>query len=102
MLSVAQGLTAKEINRAFGIAPSTVIKRLAYAMFKLTVHRRAAMLAEAMRRQIITQFCLLFVTMMTVQSFDFSGMARHDRRPTEHRGGELRMTRRADSFVPIG
>ena len=31
VLSVAQGLTAKEIARAFDIAPGTVVKRLACA-----------------------------------------------------------------------
>ena len=51
VLSVAQGLTAKEIARAFDIAPGTVVKRLACAMYKLGVHRQGAMVAEAMRRR---------------------------------------------------
>ncbi|KMN24353.1 LuxR family transcriptional regulator [Pseudomonas helleri] len=98
LLAVAQGMTAKEIARAFGIAPGTVVKRLACAMFKLGVHRQGAMVAEAMRRQIITPLCLLLIAVMTIQGLDDSGIARRDRRPTERRGGELRMARRADSF----
>ena len=66
MLSVAQGLTAKEIAREFGIAPGTVVKRLACAIFKLGVHRQGAMVAEAMRRQIITPLCLLLAGLMAI------------------------------------
>ena len=102
LLAVAQGMTAKEIARAFGIAPGTVVKRLACAMYKLGVNRQGAMIAEAMRRQIITPLCLLLVAVMTMQGLDDSGMTRRDRRPTERRGGELRMTRRADSFDLVG
>ena len=102
VLAVVQGMTTKEIARAFGIAPGTVVKRLACAMFKLGVHRQGAMVAEAMRRQIITPLCLLLVAVMTMQGLDDSGIARRDRRPTEPRGGELRMARRADSFDLVG
>ena len=78
------------------------LKRLACAMFKLGVHRQGAMVAEAMRRQIITPLCLLLIAVMTMQGLDDSGMARRDRRPTERRSGEFRMTRRADSFDLVG
>ncbi len=98
VLSVAQGLTAKEIAKLFNIAPGTVVKRLACAMFKLGVHRQGAMVAEAMRRQIITPLCLLLVAVLTVQGIADNGMARRDRRPSERRSSELRLVRRADSF----
>ncbi len=98
VLSVAQGLTAKEIAKVFDIAPGTVVKRLACAMFKLGVNRQGAMVAEAMRRQIITPLCLLLVAVMTMQGLDDSGVTRHDRRPTERRGAEVRLARRADLF----
>ena len=98
VLSVAQGLTAKEIAKLFNIAPGTVVKRLACAMFKLGVHRQGAMVAEAMRRQIITPICLLLVAVMTVQGIADNGMARRDRRPSERRSSELRLVRRTDSF----
>ena len=98
VLSVAQGLTAKEIAKLFNIAPGTVVKRLACAMFKLGVHRQGAMVAEAMRRQIITPLCLLLAAVMTMQGIADNGIARRDRRPSERRGSELRLVRRADSF----
>ncbi len=98
VLSVAQGLTAKEIAKLFDIAPGTVVKRLANAMFKLGVHRQGAMVAEAMRRQIITPLCLMLIAVMATQGFDDAGISRRDRRPTERRGGDLRLVRRADSF----
>ena len=98
VLSVAQGLTAKEIAKLFNIAPGTVVKRLACAMFKLGVHRQGAMVAEAMRRQIITPLCLLLVAVMMMQGIADNGMARRDCRPSERRSSELRLVRRADSF----
>ena len=96
VLSVAQGLTAKEIAKAFEIAPGTVVKRLACAMYKLGVHRQGAMVAEAMRRQIITPLCLLLIAVITMQGFDNSGIARRDRRPSERRSSELRLARRSE------
>ena len=102
VLAVVQGMTTKQIARAFGIAPGTVVKRLACAMFKLGVHRQGAMVAEAMRRQIITPLCLILVAVMAMQGLDESGIARRDRRPSERRGGELRLARRADSFDLVG
>ena len=98
LLSVAQGMTAKEIAKAFGIAPGTVVKRLSNAMFKLGVHRQGAMIAEAMRRQIITPLCLLLVAVMSMQGITENGMARRDRRPSERRLAEMRLERRSDSF----
>jgi len=53
LLSVAQGFTAKQIARTFGVEPGTVVKRISSAMFKLGVHRQTALVAEAMRREII-------------------------------------------------
>ena len=98
VLSVAQGLTAKEIARVFDIAPGTVVKRLSCAMFKLGVHRQGAMVAEAVRRQIITPLCLLLAGLMTFHTATDGEMARRDRRPSERQGAELRLIRRADSF----
>ena len=96
VLSVAQGLTAKEIARAFDIAPGTVVKRLACAMFKLGVHRQGAMVAEAMRRQIITPLCLLLAGLMAIHTCTGSEMVLRDRRPTERRLTETRLVRRAE------
>ena len=98
VLSVAQGRTAKEIAKVFDIAPGTVVKRLANAMFKLGVNRQGALVAEAMRRQIITPLCLLLISVMAMHCFTDSGMPRRDRQPMSRRGSEMRLARRSDSF----
>ena len=54
VLSVAQGQTAKQIAKSCGISPGTVVKRLSSAMLKLGVTRQTAMVAEAIRRRIIS------------------------------------------------
>ena len=96
VMSVAQGLTAKEIARAFDIAPGTVVKRLACAMYKLGVHRQGAMVAEAMRRQIITPLCWLLAGLIALHTSICSEMVPRDRRPTERRFAEMRLVRRAE------
>ena len=53
VMGAAQGMTAKEIARQFNVAACTVAKRLSSAMFKLGVTRQTALVAEAMRREII-------------------------------------------------
>ena len=102
VLSVAQGLTAKEIARVFGIAPGTVVKRLANAMFKLGVHRQGALVAVAMRRQIITPLCLLLAGLIAMHTATDDQLARRDRRPTERRFAEMRLIRRAEAVELIG
>ena len=102
VLSVAQGLTAKEIARAFGIAPCTVVKRLANAMFKLGVHRQGALVAEAMRRQIITPLCLMLAGLIAMHTATDDQLARRDRRPSERRSAEMRLVRRAEAVELIG
>lgn len=55
----ACGLTNKEIAKQMGIAPDTVKKRIQNAMYRLDVPRRAALVAEAMRKAIIAPLVLL-------------------------------------------
>ena len=98
VLAVVQGMTTKEIARAFGIAPGTVVKRLGCAMFKLGVNRQGAMVAEAMRRQIITPICLLLAGLIAMHAATDSEMSRRDRRPSERRLAEMRLVRRAEAL----
>ncbi|MDR9749875.1 helix-turn-helix transcriptional regulator [Pseudomonas sp. SZMC_28357] len=101
LLFVAVGLTAKEIAREAGISPATVAKRLTNAMYKLGVTRRAALVAEAMRRQIISPLCFALVALLTmnavanVQSVE---PARRDRRPPSVRIAQVRITRRSETL----
>jgi len=59
----ACGLTNKEIAKQMGIAPDTVKKRIQNAMFRLDVPRRAALVAEAMRKAIIAPLIVLLCVM---------------------------------------
>ena len=96
VLSVAQGLTAKEIAKAFGITPGTVVKRLSNAMFKLGVHRQAALVAEAMKRQIISPVCVVLAAVIAIHAMIDDQPLRQNRRVGDRRVGELRLARRAE------
>lgn len=62
-LHVAAGLTDKQIARQVGLAPDSVRKRIYNAMFKLGASRRPQLIAEAMRRAIITPLALVMAVM---------------------------------------
>jgi DNA-binding CsgD family transcriptional regulator len=102
LLSVAQGLTAKEIAKDFGVSPSAVLKRLANAMFKLGVHRQTAMVAEAMKRQIISPVCVVLAAVIAIHAMIDDQPARRDRRVGERRAGELRLARRSEVLELFG
>ena len=101
LLCTAQGMTAKEIARQCNVAACTVAKRLSCAMFKLGVTRQTAMIAEAMRRQIISPMCFVIAALMAmnavanVQSVE---PARRDRRPPSVRMAQIRVTRRSETL----
>lgn len=54
LLSVAAGHTDKEIARKDGLSPRSVKGRIESAMHKLGVYKRPALVAEAMRRGLIS------------------------------------------------
>ena len=85
LLLLAQGLTAKEIAKGFGLAPSTVVKRLSNAMFKLGVHRQSAMVAEAMKRQIICPVCVALAAVIVIKSMVDDQPAFQNRRLSDRR-----------------
>lgn len=95
LLSSAQGMTAKEIARVFGVEPGTVVKRLSNAMFKLGVNRQTAMVAEAMRRQIISPLCLLLASLIAMHAMLDGDSMRRDRRVPERRTAQVRILSRA-------
>ncbi|MFV0926510.1 response regulator transcription factor [Pseudomonas palmensis] len=99
LLGVAQGLTAKEIARLMQVTPGTVANRIENAMFKLGVHRRAALVAEAMKRQIISPMCFVLVALIAMHSLAAGGgdPMRRDRRAPERRIAQVRVLRRAES-----
>lgn len=99
LLCVAQGMTAKEIARQMQIAPGTVANRIENAMFKLGVARRAAAVAEAMKRQIISPMCFLLAGLIAMHAvIDDSDPMRRDRRFPERRTAQVRIVRKAEAF----
>lgn len=99
LLAVAQGMTAKEIARLMQITPGTVANRIENAMFKLGVHRRAALVAEAMKRQIISPMCIVLAGLMAMHAaMGDTDPMRRDRREPERRIAQVRIIRKAESF----
>lgn len=96
LLWIAQGLTSKEIAREAGIEAGTVKKRLTNAMFKLGVTKRTALVAEAMRRQIISPMCFALAALIAIHAMIGDESMRRDRRVPERRTAEVRMVRRAE------
>ena len=99
LLSAVQGMTAKEIAREYGVAACTVAKRLSCAMFKLGVTRQTAMIAEAMRRQIISPMCFVLAALIAMNAMISDESMRRDRRVPERRTAQVRMVRRAEQPV---
>lgn len=84
-ISVAAGMTDKQIAREAGLSPDSVRKRLTSAMFKLGAHRRAQLVAEAMRRAIISPLvALLTVCCIVVNSTPDNQLERAPRLPRNH------------------
>lgn len=99
LLAVAQGLTAKEIARVMKITPGTVANRIESAMYKLGVRRRAALVAEAMKRQIISPMCIVLAGLIAMHAvMGDSDPVRRDRRVPERRTAQVRIVRRAEVF----
>lgn len=67
-LAAARGMTAKEIARFLGVSRVAVSKRLTSAMSKLKVNRQAALVAEAVRRQIISPLCIALIALIAMHS----------------------------------
>lgn len=59
LLAVAAGHTSKEVARDLGVAPDTIDKRLLALTTKLGVTRRAALVAEAFKRGLISPAAVL-------------------------------------------
>lgn len=98
LMSVAEGMTAKEIARLFGISAGSVNKRLDVAMFKMGVHRRAALVAEAMKRQIISPMCFLLAALIALHVLIDDESMRRDRRPPDRREAQVRVARKIDAY----
>ncbi|MFK0086406.1 LuxR C-terminal-related transcriptional regulator [Pseudomonas sp. NPDC090755] len=104
VMAIACGMTSKEVARELGVAKDTVDKRLLAASTKLGVIKRAQLVAEAMRRQIIAPSAMALVALLTTHA-----VLGDDQTMRVHRGGnsgerkiEIRVaTRRAECALAV-
>lgn len=61
LMAIASGCTSKEAARELGVAPDTIDKRLLALTTKLGVTRRAALVAEAFKRGLISPAAVLAI-----------------------------------------
>ncbi len=97
VMAVACGLTSKEVARELGVAKDTIDKRLLAASTKLGVIKRAQLVAEAMRRGLISPMILALCAILVGHSFGGTDEFTRVRRPGERKLAELRIHRRAES-----
>lgn len=85
VLAVAAGHTDKEIARRDGLSPRSIKGRIESAMFKLGVYKRSALVAEAMRRGLISPMILALCAILVGQSATGDNPITRVRRPGERR-----------------
>lgn len=95
VMGLAQGWTQKEIARELGVSPAAVTQRVTSAMYKLQVHRAAALVAEAMRKGIVGPLMILLASFGGYQAAT-SLDSDHLRRGPSRRVVELRVIKARD------
>lgn len=85
LLAVAAGHTDKEIAQRDGLSPRSIKGRIESAMFKLGVYKRPALVAEAMRRGLISPLILALCAILVGQSATSENFINRIRRPGERR-----------------
>lgn len=84
VLGIASGQTSKELARDLGVQPESIKKRVLAASTKLGVTRRAQLVAEAMRKGLISPLIVLMCLIITAQQANTEQFGRI-RRPGERR-----------------
>lgn len=84
VLGIAMGQTSKELARDLGVQPESIKKRVLAASTKLGVTRRAQLVAEAMRKGVISPLIVLLCMVLTAQQANTEQFGRI-RRPGERR-----------------
>ena len=84
VLGIASGQTSKELARDLGVQPESIKKRVLAASTKLGVTRRAQLVAEAVRKGVISPLVILLCMVITAQQANPEQFGRI-RRPGERR-----------------
>lgn len=84
VLGIALGQTSKELARELGVQPESIKKRVLAASTKLGVTRRAQLVAEAMRKGVISPLVIMLCMILAAQQANTEQFGRI-RRPGERR-----------------
>ncbi|MNP58617.1 hypothetical protein D3C76_1535450 [compost metagenome] len=100
-MAVASGQTSKEAARYLGISAGSIDKRLLALTTKLGVTRRAALVAEAFKRGLISPAVIAMCAVLVGHS-----ITAHDEFNRVRRGGERKIetrvaTRRAECALAV-
>jgi len=98
VMAIAAGASSKEVARELGISKDGVDKRLAAAGLKLGVIRRAALVAEAFRRGLISPMIIILCAILVGQSAVNDNSFNRIRRPGERRIENRTAVRRVEAF----
>lgn len=101
VMAVACGMTSKEAARELGVAKDTIDKRLLAASTKLGVIKRAQLVAEAMRRGLISPLTLILCAILIGHSIASTDEFTRVRRPGERKIAESRIYRRAEHALAV-
>lgn len=85
VLGIAMGRTSKELARDLGVQPESIKKRVLAASTKLGVTRRAQLVAEAMRKGVISPAVMALIALLTTHAVIGDDHMNRIRRPGERR-----------------
>lgn len=99
VLGIAMGQTSKELARDLGVQPESIKKRVLAASTKLGVTRRAHLVAEAMRKGVISPVATTLALVLAIHSMVGDDQLLKVRRGPDERRIETRVAvRRVETF----
>lgn len=100
VLGIASGQTSKELARDLGVQPESIKKRVLAASTKLGVTRRAQLVAEAMRKGVISPMAASLALVLAIHGMIGDDQMLRVRRGTGERRVELRVSaRRVEAYA---
>ena len=91
VLGIASGQTSKELARDLGVQPESIKKRVLAASTKLGVTRRAQLVAEAMRKGVISPMAASLALVLAIHGMIGDDQMLRVRRGTGERRVETRV-----------
>lgn len=101
LLAVASGQSDKQIAQRDGLSPRSIKGRIESAMHKLNVYKRPALVAEAMRRGLISPIATALVLVLSVHAVIGEDHTMRNRRVPTERKSEIRLVMRRAEGAPI-